>query len=155
MAQPPPPVFGFPFVAGQMLTNSAIDFLQKLWALATEGVVQQFYGFTPGMPGSSAVLGSWLMTGAERFAAGLPDNIGLVAIAPTANWTALVRVTPISTGTPTTVGTASVAAGGTVMSWAMAQDYDASAYDILSFVAPAGADATLAGVYFTLVATLG
>lgn len=158
MAQmPPPPVFAFPFVRGNdlNLTHDALDFLQKLWALATEGVIQPFYGSAPGVPGSSAVLGSWIMTGSEQFAAGLPDNTGLVTTAATADWTALLMVTPVSTGTPTTIGTAFVPAGGTVMTWAMAQDYDASAYDVLSFVAPAGVDATLAGIYFTLVATLG
>ena len=156
MAQPPPPVFAFPFVnpAGWTLTHGALDFLTKLWSLATEGVVQPFYGYAPGVPANSAVLGSWLMTGSEQFAAGLPQNIGLVTTAATAAWTALITVTPVSTGTPTTIGTASVAAGGTLMTWAMAQDYDAMAYDLLSFVAPASADATLAGVYFTFIATL-
>ncbi len=41
------------------------------------------------------------------------------------------------------------------MSWAMSTDYDANAYDILSFLAPAVVDATAAGIYATFVSTLG
>lgn len=153
MAQPPPPVFGFPFVSGMMLTNAAIDFLTKLWDLATEGVVLPFYGRFPGVPGNSAVLASWLMTGAEQFAAGLPDTVGLLAVAPTTDWTATITVTGLVAGT-SVVGTASVPAGGSAITWQLSQDYDASAYDILSLVGPAVADATAAGIYATLVATL-
>lgn len=150
---PPPPVFGFPFVAGQMLTSSAIDFLTKLWDLATEGVQQPFQGSSPGVPIANQVLGSWLLTGAEVFPAGLSGSIGLASVAATALWIAPLQVTNSQVGTYT-IGSAVLQAGGTVFAWQLSQPYVPAAYDILALVAPAVPDATAGGFYFTLLSTL-
>ena len=116
-------------------------------ALDTRSPTFRLYGDLAGKPTAGQELFAVEMAGDEFFPQGLPNNLGSVAVAPTGSVTFPITVNGSS------VGSMNIAASATVATWTFSAPYQAAQGDILRFLAPAPADATLDSPRYTFIGT--
>jgi hypothetical protein len=130
-------------------TNTVGDSLPSAGAnattTATVGRIVRWYGSLDRKPEAGEELFDIEMVGDEFFAAGLVYNLGSVDVAAAS--TAVFNI--YHNGV--LIGTATVAAAGTTMTWAMAADFAPVSGDRLRFNAPTAQDATLSGPRYTWI----
>lgn len=103
--------------------------------------------FYPGVPSSSAIVTRVPVARAVTFPAGLTGSVGKASVAATASAAFDVQKNGSS------VGTITFGAGATSATFTAASVITLAAGDVLSIIAPASADATLANVGFVLAGT--
>jgi len=121
------------------------------YALTGDGAVQgpaYVSGSWAGSPGASQVIERYIFATPVTFAAGLAGSYGTAGTAATA-----LANFPIQKN-GSTVGTMALAAGATSASFTMASATSFAGGDVLTIIAPASPDTTLANLAWTLTGTL-
>jgi hypothetical protein len=135
------------FLAGPATGGDAAPTMRALTAADLPAQPFDLTAFYPGVPSASAIITRVPVARAVTFPAGLTDSIGRASVAATAQTDFDVRKNGVS------VGTMRFAAAATSATFIAASAITLAAGDILSVLAPATPDATLANLGFVLAGT--
>jgi hypothetical protein len=137
-------------IFGQALQSLA-GLTPTTYTLTGDGAVEgpaYVSGSWAGSPGASQAIERYIFATAVTFRAGLSGSYGVAGTAATASASFAIEKNG------TTVGTMVFAAGATSASFTMASQTSFAGGDVLTILAPASPDATLANLAWTLAGTL-
>jgi hypothetical protein len=127
--------------------NKLVEVNSTATGLVYSNLTLRLYGGFPGKPPASQTLFEIDMFGDETFPVNLTGSLLGFDVANTNLVTLPIKVNG------STVGNATISAGGSVTTYTLSSGYTAASKDKLAFIAPTPQDPTLAGLTYTWLGT--